>query len=320
MRKLVTASIAATVLLAGWIGFAQVQEKPRQPERAAASKASAEKDADEEAIRKSADAFIKAYNAHDSAAVAKLFAKKAELTDEEGQLIKGRDAIEQNFAAMFKLQPECKVDLEVTSVRVLTPNIAIEEGIVNGQPSPDDAIVHSSYIAIHVKVDGQWQIASCSDFAADSEPLTPNDHLQELAWMTGDWVDESPDAIVKSSCYWDDSGNYLLLEFQVQIAGIASRSGSMRIGWDPLTGQLKSWTFGEDGSYAEGLWTRIDNEWIVKSHGVNADGQATSAMNVFRHIDQDTMAWRSYDRVIGGAPAADVSENVIKRHAPTPGG
>jgi hypothetical protein len=141
-----------------------------------------------------------------------------------------------------------------------------------------------------------------------------------LAWLEGSWLDESADSTVKSSCRWDDSGNYLLVDFSLQIAGRASASGSMRIGWDPLTGQLKSWTFDADSGHAEGLWIRVGDEWFVRSHGVNAEGKVTSGINVFRYIDNDTMTWRAYERVVGGEPAEDIPENVIKRHAPAPEG
>jgi uncharacterized protein (TIGR02246 family) len=319
MKTVVTPLIAIAILSAGWYGFAQVQEKPK--EKPAPTKKPAEvKDPDEEAIRRSAAAFSTAYKAHDAKAVAELFALKAEFTDEDGELIKGREAIQQNFAEMFNKFPDSKIEIEITSIRVLTPNIALEEGIVRGQPVPDEATNVSSYVVIHVKVDGHWLIASVSDFEADSEELTPNDHLQPLAWLVGDWLDESADSTVKSSCHWDESGNYLLIDFYLQIAGGVSASGSMRIGWDPLSGQLKSWTFDADSGYAEGLWIRIDDEWIVRSHGVNAAGKVTSGISVFRFIDNDTMTWRAYDRVVGGEPAEDIPENLIKRHAPAPAG
>jgi uncharacterized protein (TIGR02246 family) len=317
MKKVVTLLAAVAILSTGWFGFAQVQEKAKEkptPTR----KPSEVKDPDDEAIRKSAAAFTTAYNAHDAKAVSELFALKAEVTDEDGELIKGREAIQQNFATMFKKFPKCKVEVEVTSIRVLTPNIALEEGIVRGNPVPDEATNVSSYVVVHVKVDGHWLIASVSDFEADAEELTPNDHLQPLAWMVGDWLDESPDSTVKSSCRWDESENYLLVDFYLQIAGSVSASGSMRIGWDPLSGQLKSWTFDADSGYSEGLWIRVGDEWIVRSHGVNAAGKVTSGISAFRFIDNDTMTWRAYDRVIGGEPADDIPENIIKRHAPPP--
>ena len=273
---------------------------------------------DETAIRQSADAFTTAYNAHQAKTVSELFALKAEVTDENGNVIKGREAIEQDFSQTFEKFPETKIQLEIGSIRILTPNIAVEEGIVRGQPIPGEGESVSAYVAVHVKVEGRWLLASVSDYAIPVE-LTANDHLQELAWMVGDWIEESPDSAVKSSVHWDETGNYLVQDFVLHIAGAANASGSTRIGWDALRGHLKSWTFNADGGHSEGYWTRDGDSWTVKSHGANAKGEATSATSVYRVLDGDTMTWRSYDRVVGGVPKGDVPEFVIKRHAPMPG-
>jgi uncharacterized protein (TIGR02246 family) len=355
MRDAITSvrtMMMAVVLLAGWTVYAQVQDKSKgkpapakktEAETAKKTDAGAKKpapaktgetktktraaddkadkeEADRKEILDSAEKFVQAYNAQDAKSVAELFAVKAELTDEAGNLIQGREAIEQDFAKTFAEHPKCRVEVEVGSIRVLTPHLAVEEGIVHGQPDPDAKPHVSSYVAVHVKVEGEWKIASVSDFHANVGELTPHDRLQELAWMVGDWHDESSDAIVKTSCQWDDSGNYLLHEFKIQIDGAASASGSMRIGWDPLSRQIKSWTFDANGSYAEGLWTRIGDEWVVKVQGVNAEGQVTSAVNVFRFVNSETMTLRSYDRVVGGQPTVDIPENVVKRSPPTPAG
>jgi uncharacterized protein (TIGR02246 family) len=273
--------------------------------------------ADETAIRQSADAFTTAYNAHNAKAVSELFALKAEVTDENGNVIKGREAIEKDFAQTFEKFPETKIQLEIGSIRILTPNIAVEEGIVRGQPIPGDGESVSAYVAVHVKVEGRWVLASVSDYATPVE-MTAHDRLQELAWVVGDWIEESPESAVKSSCRWDETGNYLIQDFVLHMAGAANSSGSMRIGWDALRGQIKSWTFNADGGHSEGYWTRDGDSWTVKSHGVNAKGEVTSATSVYRMLDGDTMTWRSYDRVVGGVPRGDVPEFVIKRHAPMP--
>ena len=243
---------------------------------------------------------------------------KAEVTDENGNVIKGREAIEKDFAQTFEKFPETKLQLEIGSIRILTPNIAVEEGIVRGQPIPGEGESVSAYVAVHVKVEGRWLLASVSDYAIPVE-MTANDHLQELAWMVGDWIEESPDSAVKSSVRWDETGNYLIQDFVLHIAGAANASGSTRIGWDALRGHLKSWTFNADGGHSEGYWTRDGDSWTVKSHGSNAKGEATSATSVYRVLDGDTMTWRSYDRVVGGVPKGDVPEFIIKRHAPMPG-
>jgi uncharacterized protein (TIGR02246 family) len=356
LMKRTATLVAAFVLFAGWAVFAQVQDKskanpaaptkpapaapktaadsakkPAEPakvapaaakdatEPVAAGKSSSEPEsADEAAIRKGAEAFVAAYNAHDAKTVSELFALKAEFTDEDGNLIKGRESIEKDFAKMFTENPNCTIAVEIDSIRLLTPNIAIEEGLVRGRPVPEEPANVSNYVAVHVKVEGRWLTASVSDYEAEPEDLSANDNLQELAWMVGDWIDESPDSVVKSSCRWDDSGNYLLHDLVLQIAGGILSNGSMRIGSDPLTGQLKSWTFNADSGYSEGLWTRMGDEWSVKSRGVNATGEVTLSTNVYRFIDNDTMTWRSYDRVVGGEAVDDVPEYIVKRQAPPP--
>ncbi len=292
--------------------------KAAQAKAAAASQQPAGDSAAEAAIRESAEKFVTIYNAHDAKGVSELFSPKAEFTDEAGNLIKGREAIQDDFAKMFTDNPECRIGLEISSIRILTPHIAIEEGEVRGQAAPDQPENVSNYVAVHVKLEDRWQIASVSDYEAEAPSPTAHDVLEELSWMLGDWVDESPDAITRTSCHWDESGNYLLHEFVLEISGARSSNGTMRIGWDPLTGQLRSWTFDADSGYSSGLWSQIDDEWTLKSQGVNGEGQATSATVVFRYVDEDTMTWRAYDRFVGGETVPDVPELVIKRLAPPP--
>ena len=275
-------------------------------------------DADERAIRAGAEAFAKAYNAHDAKGLAALFALKAEIIDEDGGLTRGREAIEKEFAALFEKHPKATMQIDVDSIRVLTTNIAVEEGLVRSAPASGEADSVSSYVAVHVKVDGKWVVASVRDFEAPPGDLTPHERLEDLAWMVGDWIDESPDATVATSCRWDDSGNFLLQDFSVQIEGRKAMSGTMRIGWDAVARQIRSWVFDSHGGYSEGFWLRDGNTWVVKARGGTATGESASAVNVFRFVDNDTMAWRSYDRVVDGERVDDIDEYIVKRRAPAP--
>jgi uncharacterized protein (TIGR02246 family) len=345
--KFVRPFIVIFILGTGWVCYAQVKDagktvplspvkkaepavdatkkpvtdaagvKAIEPKKTDDRQAAAEK-RDDKAIRDSADAFAKAYNEHNSKAISQLFAIKAEVTDEVGNVVKGREAIEQDFAQTFVRFPEAKIQIEIGSIRFLTPNIAVEEGIVRGIPVPDQSENVSGYIAVHVKVEGNWVIASVSDFESPVE-LTAHDHLQELSWLLGDWIEESPDSAMKTSCRWDESGNYLIQDFSLHAPGVAFANGSMRIGWDALRSQFKSWVFNADGGHAEGYWTRDGDSWTVKSHGVNAKGEPTSSTSVYRYLDNDTMTWRAYDRVVGGTHHEQSPEFIVKRHAPQPG-
>lgn len=275
-------------------------------------------EAEEKSIRASAESFTKFYNAHDASGLAALFTPKAEMIDEDGLVTRGREAIEEAFSDVFQQSPDATMQVDVESVRVLTPNLAIEEGIARSAKSPEDAEDVTTYVAIHVKADGIWQLACVRDWDAAPAELTPHDHLQELSWLIGDWVEESPDSVVRTSCNWHDNGNFLMQEFDVHISGQIAMSGTVRIGWDAVARQFRSWVFDSHGGHSEGLWLRDGDEWTIKTQGATAAGETASSTNVYRYVDEDTITWRSFDRVIDGQRSDDIEEFIVKRRAPDP--
>jgi uncharacterized protein (TIGR02246 family) len=272
----------------------------------------------EQEIRAGADAFTELYNKHDAAGLAALFAESAEMVDEDGKLMKGRIAIQAEFAQQFENQPECTMRVDVDTVRVLTPHLALEEGVARCTAAPGELEEITNYTCLHVKTEDQWLLASVTDFAAVAENLTPHEHLQELAWLLGEWIDETPDSNVHSLCDWDESGNFLMYHFQAQLAGQVSMTGTTRIGWDAVAKQFRSWVFDSEGGFSEGIWFPQGDEWIVKAIGATADGETCSSTNVYRMIDNDTFTFRSHDRIVDGELTADIGEFLIKRRAPPP--
>ncbi len=293
-------------------------KKPAEAPTSKANAAPAEETQDEKAVRESAETFTKLYNEHDARGLGALFANKAEVIDENEKVVRGRDAIEQAFADVFKANPETSMQVDIDSVRVLSPQLAIEEGTYLTKDAPDDIELVSTYVAIHVKVDGKWQLACIRDWAAVGAELTPHDHLLELGWILGEWVEESAESTVHSVCRWDTNENFLIQEFQIQIGGNIAMSGTTRIGWDAVKKQFKSWIFDSHGGHFEGMWHRNDDAWIVKLHGSTARGETASSTSVYRVIDGDTIGWRSIDRIINGERQDDIDEIVIKRRAPSP--
>lgn len=276
-------------------------------------------DPEEKIIRTSAEAFTRLYNAHDAKGVAALFAPRAEMIDEEGQVVKGREAIEKAFVDVFQEHPKASMAVDVESVRVLTSMLAIEEGRARSKDSPDDAEDVTLYVAIHVKLDGTRQLACVRDWDAPPEELTPHDRLKkDLAWLVGEWIDESPDSVVQSSCTWHDNGNFLMQDFHVNVAGEIAMSGTVRIGWDAVARQYVSWVFDSHGGHSTGTWLQDGNRWIVKMQGATAKGEVGSSTNFYRQIDDDTIAWGSFDRIVDGERQDDIPEIVVKRRSPRP--
>ncbi len=291
-----------------------------KPAEAAAPRGAATpEDSEEKAIRASAAAFTKLYNAHDSKGLAALFSPKAEMIDENDRTVKGREKIEETFANVFKSFPDASLEVDVKSIRVLTPMLAIEEGTTRSKNSKDDPEDATEYVAIHVRLDGAWQLACVRDWSAPPTALSPHDHLErDLSWLIGDWIDESPESVVHTVCQWHDNGNFLVQKFEVNVAGRIAMSGTVRIGWSAVTKQFQSWIFDSHGGHSTGFWVREGDRWIVKMQGATANGETGSSTNYYRPVDADTIAWGSINRIIDGEPIADIGEIIVKRRPPRP--
>src|SRR6476619_1237680 len=85
---------------------------------------------DEAAIRKSDQAYADAYNKHDAKALAALWSPEAIYVDPEtGEEAVGREAIEKEFADTFANLKDAKLEVDVKSIKFLSPNVAVESGI-----------------------------------------------------------------------------------------------------------------------------------------------------------------------------------------------
>ena len=123
-----------------------------------------------------------------------------------------------------------------------------------------------------------------------------------------------------STVRWADNNSFLVRTYQVEVQGEKATSGTMFIGWDPQTGQIKSWIFDSNGGHGEGLWTRTgEKEWVVKAQGVLRDGRPTSATQIHMFLNKDSVKTSSIDRIIGGEIAPDIVDVVMVRKPPQPG-
>lgn len=297
---------------------AQVTSQPiKGPRTAAATGASAAPSADEQAIRAVAAAYVKSYNVHDAKAVAALFTQDAQIVDGQGDAIQGNAAIEQVFSDLFRAYPQATTSVTIESIRFLNPSLAVEDGTAHVRLAEGEPIEPNDYAVVHVKQpNGRWLMASARDLESSGAP--PAEHLQQLGWLVGEWVDESPESLVKTTYRWDDNKNFLLSDFTVHVAGQPVMKGTQRIGWDPLNETIRSWTFDSEGGFAEGVYTRVGNRWIIKMSGVTRDGEPASSTNVITHLGRDRMSWQSHDRTVGGAAQPDVGEMIVVRPPPKP--
>ena len=186
---------------------------------------------DEKAIAGLVAAFTKAFNGGDAAAAAATFAEDALVVDEHGERTEGRAAIRAQLAASFADSPGSTIAIKVDSLRFLGPDTALEEGRTTITPAGPGGVPEiTRFTVVYVKKNGQWlQSAVRDEFSHD---LGPHDRLKELEWLVGDWINESQDAVVSTTCKWTDDGNFLIREFTMKTQGqpVSERHAADRMG------------------------------------------------------------------------------------------
>ncbi|MFO1092407.1 MAG: SgcJ/EcaC family oxidoreductase [Planctomycetaceae bacterium] len=267
--------------------------------------------AEEESVRQAAIQFVEAYNAHNAKALAGLFGPQARMEDEDGEVIEGRQAIEQAYAEEFAESPKTSISLDVGSLKFLTPDVAVEEGAVEIFPDGETLTARSHYLAVHLKKDGAWRIISSRSVAR--EVISNYDRLRELEFLIGEWIDEGNDSVVEYTARWDDNKSYLLSEFQVIEDGEITMKGSQRIGWDPQAKTIRSWVFDSNGGFGEGLWQFVDGAWQARATGVSADGQSSTATRTYTQIDHDHIVVGTRDRIVDGEKLPDLEITLTRR-------
>jgi uncharacterized protein (TIGR02246 family) len=286
----------------------------KEPPRSTASKRSD----DEKSIAGLVVAFTRAFDRGDAAAAAATFAEDALVVEEHGERIEGRAAIRDHLAASFIDSPGSTITIKVDSLRFLGPDTALEEGRTTITPAGPGAVPEiTRFTVVYIKQNGQWfQSAVRDEFSQD---LSPHDRLKELEWLVGDWINESQDAIVNTSCKWTDDGNFLIRDFTMKTLGQPVLSGTQRIGWDAVKHQFKTWIFDSEGGFGEGYWARDGARWVIKTNGVRQDGQPASATNIITRLSRDRLSWQSVDTTLGAVAVAGINEFTVVRKPPEPG-
>ncbi len=255
--------------------------------------------ADEKPFWDSAQAFVDAYAKRDAASIGQMFTEGAEFFDEFGQRTVGREAIVAMFEQVFAESGEALVDeIQIERVRKVSDDVTLEEGYVVASDTADGPRHRSRYVALHVRGDdGKWRINTLKDYPR--EDGARHEHLAQLSWLLGEWVNQDGQSVVHTECRWSDDGNYLLRSFTIQRFDGREMNGVQRIGWDPAIKKLRSWTFDSEGGFFDGFWTRHDNEWRVATSGVTAEGEKTTGLAVYTAVDAEMITWQHQNLIVG---------------------
>lgn len=209
--------------------------------------------ADEAAIRQAAACYAEAFNKQDTKALADHWSPDAVYSNRTtGEEVTGRDAISEQFVALFKQRPEVEVEVNVALVQFVSPNVAIEQGVTK-LLAPNAEPEEIEYSAVNVKRDGKWLLDRVTD--KSKEVIASHyEQLKGLEWMVGNWTNHAGDAGVDVECNWTKNKNFLTRAFKLSVPEQVDFSGMQIIGWDPAAQKIRSWTFDANGTFSEATW------------------------------------------------------------------
>jgi uncharacterized protein (TIGR02246 family) len=281
--------------------------------RAADTKSPSKTASPEAEIRATASAFVKAFNRGDAASVAALWTPDGSAAEADGTIYKGRKAIEQQYAELFKQHPDARIAVAVKSVEFPAPGVAIEDGISQVEAQHAGPAQVSRYSAVHVKLDGKWLVAS----VRESNVELPSNFakVEGLGWLVGTWTAQKDGNKVRTTVRWIANNSFLEREYAVSTDGIVTSGGRQIIGWDPKSGQIRSWSFDASGGHGTGVWTPTPDGWQIEQSGVMADGTPTSSRDTLVRIpgEDNVLGFRSANRTVGDTRLPDVPEVVLER-------
>jgi uncharacterized protein (TIGR02246 family) len=266
-------------------------------------------DENEAAIRQTVDAYVAAFNRGDAASLAAYWCDDAEFASPAGDVLQGRQAIQEGFETFFADRSGAKLEVVITSIRIDGEESAVEHG-TSRVTAGDKVLSETQYAARYERQDGKWLLKSVRE--AEKAP-SHHEQLKELAWLIGEWVDQDDEYAVKTSCRWTKNKNFIARSFAVSAGDLVELEGTQVIGWDTDKQVIRSWLFDSDGGFGVGIWSKKGDGWAIQALRVLPDGRKGSAVNVLTRVDENSFTWESTGRAIGGEILPNIGPVTVVR-------
>ena len=242
---------------------------------------------------------------------AALWTKDGSAADDNGAIYKGRAAIEEQYAELFKQRP-ARMEVAVKSIEFPTPTTAIEDGITQVEAENAGPPQASRYTVVHIKQDGKWLMASVRESSIE---LPSNfARVESLGWLVGpgrpnaterhphhDSLDRQQE--LPGTRVHDPQGRHCRFLGQADHRlGSESPANSLVV----VRCLRRTW-HGTLGGHARRLADRIVRR--------NAQRPPTASRNVLIRVpgEDNVLGWRSVARSVGGTSLPDTPEVVLDR-------
>lgn len=302
--------LGGAAVVAVWFAFAgrnpgsagQAPTGAAQP----TAKAAEDRPGDRDGVKKALGAFAAAFGKGDAKVVGALFTAEGEYIGDDGTVIRGRAAIEKDYAEFFAKNPENALAVEVETIRFPSRDNAVVEGHFKLHMGKKKELVVSRCSFLYAREDGKWLIAIAREWPGDG--LT----VRDLEWLIGTWEAKRDGTVVTTTYEWTKNKTFIRCHLSVTRDG-ETHTGMQMIGKMPSTGGLHIWTFEDEGGIGDADITRDGKKWVFAARGSNAEGQVLTATNIMTPVDGDSFLWQTVERTVDGEPAPDLPPVKVTR-------
>jgi uncharacterized protein (TIGR02246 family) len=304
---LLAGGLVLAVVVGYLVGQPPVKKADEKPAaRVAKEEKPAARVADANAIRKAGQSFVKAYADADAKALSEHWTVNGEYFADDGTSIRGRAKIEAAYKKLFeKRKGKAKAEIEVTEVRFPSKDTAIVEGYFKVRPEKGEP-VSSRYTIMLVREDGKWLMAVVREWPGDG------DNLRDLEWLIGSWEAKRDGNEVKTTYKWWGDKSFIRADIIITRKGNTSK-GFQMIGKDAATGEIRSWTFDEEGSFGQGTWERDGNRWKIDAASVLDNGSTMGMKQIITRLNNDTFTFQAVERSLDGEDIDDIAPIRVTR-------
>src|SRR5262249_32627085 len=189
MKKtwMILCAVAALTTVA--VGIMVGDDKPKE------TPVPAERKEDAQAVRAAVEKFAEAFQKGDAAAAAAMPASGAQLAPDEGEPLRGRDAIQKALTEHFAKTPRAKFELEFEPVRFTSRDAAIQEGTMKITAAKGES-ASKKFSILSLREDGKWLLGYIKEWPDEQEDL------KDLDWLIGTWSAKSGDQEVTTTYEW----------------------------------------------------------------------------------------------------------------------
>lgn len=285
---------------------------------AAGQAPTANRKADQDAIRKVAEQYAEAAGKGDTGALAAIWTADGDYIDAAGTRVNAREAIQQAATDGDVALAPRQFAIRQINLRFITADVAIEDGVAEVRSEGEADAAPSRYTAIWVRQDGNWLLDSLREAPEPVAAVAASErNLADLEFLVGEWKAKLGPASYEFSNEFVDNRQVLRRRYTIREGDRVLIEGTQYVTVDPETGEIVSHASDSNGTTTDGVWSRDeDGSWTVAYEGRRSDGAVAESTHIYLPQKDQAWTWTILDSTVDGEAMPDVTLRFTRKAAP----